>query len=185
MPVGTETLIHRHTKPYIYVSIGDADLRNEVVGKDPATIHPKHGEVKFVQGGFAHRAVNVGETDFRNVTVELLKTSDTSADSKKGAIADVLSNPSETVLFEHGWISRSNQLAPRATTMVPNSRRNYVLIAISDLDLTTSAERPNNPPIKMHAGEVKWFVGGVAQEWRNRAATPARYVILQMLEGWQ
>jgi hypothetical protein len=33
----------------------------------------------------------------------------------------------------------------------------------------------------MRAGEVKWFAGGVAQQWRNSAATPARYVILSMV----
>src|SRR5690349_2786509 len=85
VPAGTETLIHRHTKPYIYVTIGNADIRNEVVGKDPTTIHLKEGEVKFVKGGFAHKAVNVGQTDFHNVTIELLKT----ADTKQGSVVDL------------------------------------------------------------------------------------------------
>lgn len=174
VPVGTETLIHRHTKPYMYVSIGDADVRNDVVGKDPVTIHPKDGEVKFVKGGFAHKAVNVGKTDFRNVTIELLKTSGMGA---------VLGREPGMVGIEgdNGWIAVRYELAHGASTTMANSTRNYALIAISDLDLTTSAERPSNPPIKMHAGEVTWFAGGVSQEWSNNAAIPARYVILSMM----
>jgi hypothetical protein len=174
VPVGAETLIHRHTKPYMYVSIGDADIRNEVVGKDPVTIHPKDGEVKFVKGGFAHKAVNVGNTDFRNVTVELLKTSGMGAvlGRQPGMVG---------IAGDDGWIAVSYELAHGTTTLMSNSERNYALIAISDLDLATSAERPTNPPIKMRAGEVKWFAGGVAQQWRNSAATPARYVILSMV----
>lgn len=174
VPVGTETLIHRHTKPYMYVSIGDADVRNEVVGKDPVTIHPKDGEVKFVEGGFAHKAVNVGKTEFRNVTAELLKQAQTWA--SRGSASGM-----QKVTGSKGWVAETFLLNNGETTIVPNDTRNYALIAISDLDITTTAERPTNPPIKMRAGEVKWFAGGVAQEWRNSAATPARYVILSMM----
>jgi hypothetical protein len=175
VPVGTETLVHRHTKPYMYVSIGDADVRNDVVGKDPVTIHPKDGEVKFVKGGFAHKAANVGNTDFRNVTVELLKTGPDLGfvEGRRPGLQNVGAG--------NGWVAETFSLSHGESTMVPNSTRNYALIAISDLDLTTSAERPSNPPIKMHAGEVAWFAGGVAQEWSNNAATPARYVILSMM----
>jgi hypothetical protein len=176
VPVGTETLIHRHSKPYMYVSIGDADVRNEVVGKDPVVIHPKDGEVKFVAGGFAHKAVNVGNTDFRNVTVELLKTTPDRGvvvGRQPGMIAIVGGN---------GWSAITYELAHGATTMVPNAQRNYALIAISDLDLTTVAERPSNSSIKMRAAEVKWMPGGIAQEWRNSGTAPARYVVLEFVQ---
>jgi quercetin dioxygenase-like cupin family protein len=179
VPAGAETLIHRHSKPYIYVTIGNADIRNEVVGKDPATIHPKDGEVKFVQGGFAHTAVNVGKTDFHNVTIELLKTSD-----RKDVPPATVQGVSSAVL-DHGWIADSYDLTAGASRRIPNSLRDYALIAVSDLDLTTSAERPSNPPVKMKAGEVKWFAGGVAQEWRNESTKPARYVVLHMIGGAQ
>ena len=172
VPAGTETLVHRHTKPYMYVSIGNAEVRNEVVGKDAVTIHPKDGEVKFVKGGFAHKAVNVGKTDFRNVTIELLKTSGMGAvlGRQPGMVA---------VEGDDDWIAVTYELAHGATTLMSNGTRNYALIALSDLDLNTTAERPTNPAINMHAGEVQWFAGGVSQQWRNNASTPARYVVLQ------
>jgi hypothetical protein len=161
----------------MYVSIGDADVRNEVVGKDPVTIHPKDGEVKFVKGGFAHKAVNVGKTDFRNVTIELLKT------GLDIGFVEGRRPGLQSVAAGDGWVAETFTLNHGDSTMVPNDTRNYALIAISDLDLTTSAERPTNPPIKMRAGEVKWFAGGVAQQWRNNSATAARYVILSMMSN--
>jgi hypothetical protein len=82
-------------------------------------------------------------------------------------------------------MAETYDLASGASRLVPNRLRNYALIAVSELDITTSAERPTNPSIKMHAGEVKWFAGGVEQEWRNRSSQSERYVILSMVEGWQ
>ena len=168
VPVGTETLIHRHTKPYIYVSIGDADVRNEVVGKDPATIHPKDGEVRFVQGGFAHKAVNVGKTDFRNVTVELLKAD--SADSKPADVARQQltecsgSNCSENVWFPGGHATTVSTVAGIGMGFRPGEH-NVLVIALQDVILTRSSTSTDGTEIKR--GNVMWLAdaGGMWVHW--------------------
>jgi quercetin dioxygenase-like cupin family protein len=68
-----ETLIHKHDRDYIFVTLGDATVENDRVGSPSAKLELKDGDVKFTKGGFAHKAVNLGDTPFRNVTIELKK----------------------------------------------------------------------------------------------------------------
>jgi beta-alanine degradation protein BauB len=74
---GESTGQHRHLHDYFYVVIGEGMLQRV----DPdGTIHPpKHmadGEVHFrkVDGESVHAAVNVGETVWRNIVVELKRS---------------------------------------------------------------------------------------------------------------
>ena len=71
---GESTGQHRHELDYFYVVIGDGKLQRV----DPdGTHHPpksmSDGEVHFrqVNGQAVHAAVNVGETIWRNIVVEL------------------------------------------------------------------------------------------------------------------
>lgn len=69
----TATLIHRHDRDYVFVSLGDADISNEIVGKSPFEVKLNDGQASFTKGGFAHLAKNLADTPFRNVTVELMQ----------------------------------------------------------------------------------------------------------------
>ena len=71
---GQSTGQHRHELPYFYVVIGDGRLQR--VDADGARSEPKRmqdGEVHFreVDGHAVHEAVNVGDTPWRNIVVEL------------------------------------------------------------------------------------------------------------------
>ena len=69
------TLVHRHTRDYVVVMIGDAEVTNAVVGKEPKKWSFKDGDVTFLEANgeksFAHKAVNEGEKPFVNYTIEL------------------------------------------------------------------------------------------------------------------
>jgi quercetin dioxygenase-like cupin family protein len=73
VPPHAATLVHRHERDYVVVTIGEADVTNEPVGKPAVRWQFKDGDVKFLKGGFAHRAVNEGDKPFVNYTVELKK----------------------------------------------------------------------------------------------------------------
>jgi len=73
VPAHEATLMHQHDRDYVYVVIGDADVSNQVQGKQPAKLHLPDTAVNFSKGPFAHIAVNDGDKPFRNVTIELLK----------------------------------------------------------------------------------------------------------------
>src|SRR5579864_7538914 len=69
----TSTLVHQHDRDYAFVSLGNTEISNEVVGRAPVDLKLKDGDVAFAKGGFAHLAKNLAATPFRNVTIELLR----------------------------------------------------------------------------------------------------------------
>jgi hypothetical protein len=73
VPPQDVTLMHRHRHDYVFVTIGAADLSNEVEGKPPLHLALQDGETRFVPGGFAHLVRDFASQPFRNITVELLQ----------------------------------------------------------------------------------------------------------------
>src|SRR5437899_5963230 len=67
------TLMHRHRHDYVFVTLGDAHVANEVEGKPPGDLKLSDGETRFVPGNFAHVARNLSDLPFRNVTIELMQ----------------------------------------------------------------------------------------------------------------
>src|SRR6266849_1462891 len=73
LPARDGTLLHQHDVPYVYVSLGPADVINAVQGKPEARIIMADGQLGYSPGHFAHIARNESDMDFNNVTIELLK----------------------------------------------------------------------------------------------------------------
>jgi quercetin dioxygenase-like cupin family protein len=73
VPPHDATLMHRHRHDYLFVTLGDAQLTNEIEGKPPVDAELKDGEARFTPGNFAHIARNRAATPFRNVTIELMQ----------------------------------------------------------------------------------------------------------------
>src|SRR5208282_4949797 len=69
----TSTLMHRHRHDYLYVTLGDAHISNEVEGKPPVDVRLADGDARFTPGNFAHIARNLSDQPFRNVTIELMQ----------------------------------------------------------------------------------------------------------------
>jgi quercetin dioxygenase-like cupin family protein len=69
----TSTLMHRHHHDYVFVTLSNAHVSNEVAGKPPVELTLSDGETRFVPGNFAHVAQNLADRPFRNVTIELLQ----------------------------------------------------------------------------------------------------------------
>jgi hypothetical protein len=73
IPPHEDTLLHQHDHDYLFVTLGDTEVINAVLGKPEVKLTLKDGEVRFTRGGFAHVARNLRDKPFRNVTIELLK----------------------------------------------------------------------------------------------------------------
>ena len=58
---------------YVFVTLGDAHVSNEVEGKPPVDLKLANGDARFVAGNFAHVAKNLSDQPFRNVTIELMQ----------------------------------------------------------------------------------------------------------------
>jgi len=73
VPAHAATLLHQHDVPYIYVSLGPAEVVNAVQGKPDSLIVMTDGQVGYSPGHFAHIARTDAGSTFDNVTIELLK----------------------------------------------------------------------------------------------------------------
>lgn len=73
VPALDTTLLHQHDVPYIYVTLGAADIINAIVGKPELHQTLQDGETHYSGGHFAHVARTDSGTPFRNVTIELLR----------------------------------------------------------------------------------------------------------------
>jgi hypothetical protein len=67
------TLLHQHDFPYIYVTLGPADIINAIVGKPELHQVLQDGETHYSPGHFAHIARTDSGVAFHNVTVELVR----------------------------------------------------------------------------------------------------------------
>jgi hypothetical protein len=73
VPAHESTLLHQHDVPYLYVSLGPADVINAVQGRPEAHLVMADGQLGYSPGHFAHIARNESDAPFNNVTIELLK----------------------------------------------------------------------------------------------------------------
>lgn len=99
VPPGDSTLFHIHEKDYTFVTLGEAVLKTQLLGKEEQDLNVKNGAVGFTRATITHRVRNVGTSLFHNLTVEILRSAD-------GANSRPL-NPlgkNQTVLMENDWI---------------------------------------------------------------------------------
>lgn len=73
---GDSTGLHRHTMDYLYVVIGGGILQgSDGAGNRKPVDTMQDGDVRFrsVDGEDVHEATNIGDSDWRNIIVELKK----------------------------------------------------------------------------------------------------------------
>src|SRR6266849_2101275 len=73
VPAHEATLPHQHDVPYLYVSLGPADVINAVEGKPEVRLVMADGQLGYSPGHFAHIARTDAGSSFDNVTIELLR----------------------------------------------------------------------------------------------------------------
>jgi hypothetical protein len=67
------TLLHQHDLPYLYVTLGPADIINAVVGKPELHQVLQDGETHYSPGHFTHLVRTDSGVAFHNITIELVR----------------------------------------------------------------------------------------------------------------
>ncbi len=62
--------LHHHTGPHLVVAVTDTDLRSDIKGQSPKSVHLKSGESKWVDGGYSHTVTNTGSKAAKFMTLE-------------------------------------------------------------------------------------------------------------------
>jgi quercetin dioxygenase-like cupin family protein len=177
------TLMHRHRHDYVFVTLGDSQVSNEVEGKAPVELKLADGDPHFVPGNFAHIARNLADTAFRNVTIEIMQDEKMRAASstwpEESGEKTFAGGHSKILLVKDGVRVSEVHLDPGAT--VPNHHHNgpHLLVAVSDLDLRSDVDGMGPMPGKFTAGDIKWLPGGYTHTLTNTGAQAARFVTVE------
>src|SRR5258708_35138267 len=73
VPAHESTLLHQHDVPYLYVSLGPADVINAVQDKPQVHLVMADVQLGYSPGPFPHIPPNLSDAPFNNVTIELLR----------------------------------------------------------------------------------------------------------------
>ncbi len=184
VPSGKATLTHWHRHNYVYVTLGDAAIDNNVVGKPAAKLTLKDGQANFSPAPFAHSVRTISDTPFRNVTIELLQddkarqSSPPKWDQERGL--EILNGGTQDILFVKDGV-RVSEVELQAGAMVPEHRHPgpHLLVAVSDLELRTSPAGRAGTPIHLKPGDVEWIPVGPRHTLMNLGKQNARFVVLE------
>lgn len=185
VPAHASTLNHWHRHDYIYVTLGSAEISNEVKGKPSAVIKLRDAETAFASAPFAHAVTNLVGTPFRNVTVELLedaklRTAPSHWDEDRGLA--ILHGGTREILFVKDGVRVSEvELQPGGMVPMHHHSASHLLVAVTDLDLREKFLNRAHPALlgPLKSGEVKWLPGGYSHSFTNDADQPAKFVTLE------
>jgi quercetin dioxygenase-like cupin family protein len=178
------TLMHRHGHDYVFVTLGDSDVSNEVEGWQPIELKIQDGETRFAPGNFAHIARNLAKTPFRNITVELLQDEKARQsppapwDEERGL--DVLNAGTKHILFVKDGVRVSEfELQPGGVVPSHHHAGPHLVVAVSDLDVRNNVEGQAPMLGKLKAGDIKWLPGGYTHTLTNMGKKSAHFVTLE------
>ncbi len=183
VPPHGQTLMHWHRHDYFAISLGPADIVNEVKDKAPAAIKFQDGEVRFASASFAHIARNVSDRPFRNVTIEILddanlRNSTAKWDEDRGF--DILQGGTKQVLFVKDGIRVTEfELQPGGVVPMHYHAGPHLLVAVSDLEIRSDVQGQGPMRGDLKSGESKWLPGNYSHSITNTGKQPAKFVTLE------
>jgi quercetin dioxygenase-like cupin family protein len=184
VPAHAATLMHRHRHDYIFVTLGASEVSNQVAGKPPVTLKLQDGEVRAVDGNFAHIARNLASTPFRNVTIELLQdekahtTPPPSWDDDRSL--QVLHGGTQEILFVKDGV-RVSETELQIAGSVPKHHHAHPHLVIAVTDLLLRNDVPGKPAsnVEMKSGDIKWIEAGLTHSLTNVGEAGAKFVTLE------
>ncbi len=177
VPAKDATLWHAHRNDNVVVTLADASLHIETLGRDATDAQWKFGEVRFSKATYIHRAMNVGSTPFHNFTIELLKS--------PAFRTDLLKLPKEAgrePVIENDRVRVYRvTLAPGEATPVHTHPLPGLSVALtkSEIELTTQGQ--TKPQRLSFAGpDVRWRAGAVTHTVKNVGKTMFEAVDIEL-----
>ena len=189
VPAHDATLLHQHDLPYVYVSLGPADIINAVAGKPEARLVMADGQVAYSRGGFAHVARTDTGSPFNNVTIELLKPQ---GEPQNICVEVVPGSEKEicarSVTEKRGGVSdvpqfRTDELEASLARLDPDAEQSsftaysgtlFVLLSGSGIQTMVKGK----PEETLAVGDVKWLLAGSNTTFSNPAHKAWSYLMI-------
>ncbi|MBI3645991.1 MAG: hypothetical protein HY233_08525, partial [Acidobacteriales bacterium] len=179
----TATLMHRHSHDYLFVTLGDSRVSNEVDGKPPVELSLADGEARFTPGNFAHIARNLSGQPFRNVTIELMQDDKLrtapSPWPMEGGDKEFPGGRIKVLFVRDAARVSQIELQPEATMPSHHHDGPHLLVAVSDLEVRSDVDGMGPMPGQFKSGDVKWLPGGYTHTLTNVGKNPAKFVTVE------
>jgi quercetin dioxygenase-like cupin family protein len=163
VPPQDTTLYHLHAHDYLFVMIGAATLKAQLLGEQPFDLIVKDGEVRYSKAPLTHRVTNVGKVDFRNITIEVLDSP-----GSFGVAMPLEKVPGHSLILENDR-ARVERLVlePGQTTGMHSHNMSELAVAITagHLQDESSGEKPRTADAK--PGDFRWHDGRRAHSLKN------------------
>jgi hypothetical protein len=199
------TLLHQHDLPYLYVTLGPADIINAIVGKPELHQILQDGETHYAPGHFAHIVRTESGMPFQNVTIELVHPQGTPKNLCKDVLAGAPTDcPEQKPAVDSGKTKKGQPEASATTEDVPyfetdeirvdlhkvSSGNDYVdaapkidalLIALSgaNLDANLGGEHASF----LHGGEVLWMPAGKHRRIVDFLGTRSSFLLISFKDS--
>ena len=145
------TLLHQHDFPYLYVTLGPADIINAIVGKPELHQVLQDGETHYSPGHFAHIARTDSGVAFRNVTIELVRPQGT----PKNLCKDVL--PGGPLDCPEAKAAEESKPAEAATAESKTAAKGKAAEAKKSARVRAAANAQGNKEQPKVSGDVPYF----------------------------
>ncbi len=174
----TATLLHRHDHDFLYVTVGPAEIENDIQGKAPVHAKMADGQVLFVAGGFSHIARNLSQRPFRNVTVELLRPAgsgqaeggERGVELGEGAVTDIV--------FDNAAVRATEIRLSPGGKLPARHLRPHIMVAVTTLNLRSELQGQQKE-LHLKPGDISWGAAGMTGVAVNIASAPATLVEIE------
>ncbi len=180
LPAGKSMLLHRHDHDYVSIVLGGAAIETQVPGQQAARDRRAEGDARFIKGGFAHRTSNVGNTVFRNLIIEVLKSPSTSAPAPTERSLDIGHGHTEDVIVDNAQVRVTEvQVSPGAATDEHTHKLPHLFVPLTGGSLLSVTKTGPPQPVSMNAGQVQWMPAGNTHLLRNTGKQTARWMAVE------
>jgi beta-alanine degradation protein BauB len=183
---GKSTLMHRHGRDYLGLTLGDSQITNTKQGAQAAQVSLKDGDIRFTPAGLVHAITNTASVPFHNRTIELLQpTTNQKACTESCEIpvpcssADKAKCVSVTKLITADqWSVTLINLPPGAKYPQHTHLANFLTVPLNDADVTMKNQDQPDAPVHSKTGELTWN-NPVVHTVTNTGKTTARTIVLE------
>ncbi len=160
------TLFHIHSNDYLFVSIGDATLKGEVMGAQPADLIVKDGECRYSKATITHRVTNTGKELFRNITIEVLKSPGIAAGAATTEI------PGHTLVLDNERVHVERLvIEPGKSIATHTHSRSGLGVAVSAAEIQVESPGKSPRTVQFKPGDFQWLDGPLTHSMKNTGKT--------------
>jgi quercetin dioxygenase-like cupin family protein len=166
VPPGDTTLFHIHANDYLFVSIGDANLKAEMLGGQPGDLIVKDGDCRYSKAPITHRVTNIGKDLFRNITIEVLKSPGIAADPQSKEI------PGHTLVLDNDRVHVERVvIEPGGSIPTHTHSRSGLGVAVSAAEIKLESPGQSPRTVQFRPGDFQWIDGPQTHSMKNTGKT--------------